>query len=104
MSGDLGHIRMGPGVIAHGMAVGEHAVLRGPGLVERKFPTTKKVAGTLMLLQGLQDGWRVAVFVTGIEGEKDDFFIGVGGIVGVVGVQLLDGGISGGTLPFIGKT
>ena len=57
-----------------------------------------------MFLLGLQDGWRVAVFVTGIKGEKDDFFIGVGGIVGVVGVQLLDGGISGGTLPFIGKT
>ena len=56
-----------------------------------------------MFLQGLQDGWRVAVFVTGIEGEKDDFFIGVGGIVGVVGVQLLDGGISGGTLPSLGK-
>ena len=54
-----------------------------------------------MFLQGLQDGWRVAVFVTGIKSEKDDFFIGVGGIVGVVGVQLLDGGISGGPLPFL---
>ena len=57
-----------------------------------------------MLLPGRLDGGRVAVVVTGIEGEKDDLFSGVGGIVGIVGVQLLDGCISGGTLPFIGKT
>ena len=94
---------MGPGVIAHGMAVGDH-LLYEVGTGRKKISYHKKGGWNLMFLQGLQDGWRVAVFVTGIEGEKDDFFIGVGGIVGVVGVQLLDGGISGGTLPFIGKT
>ena len=94
---------MGPGVIAYGMAVGEHLLYK-VGTGGEKISYHKKGGRNLMLLQGLQNGWRVAVFVTGIEGEEDDFFIGVGGIVGVLGVQLLDGGISGGTLPFIGKT
>ena len=47
----------------------------------------EKRRGRMMLFQGVENCGSVAVFVSGIKRQIEDFFVG---IVGVVGVELLE--------------
>ena len=46
-----------------------------------------------VLFQGFQDPGGVSVFISAVKGEIQDFFFGIFPIIGVVGFQLLTGGV-----------
>ena len=93
---------MRPGVIPHGMTFSEH-LLYEIGVCGEKISDNEKGGRDLVFFQSFQYGRSIAVFVAGIEGQEDHFFVGIGSIVGVVGAQFLDGSVSCGTLSFRGE-
>lgn len=54
----------------------------------------------VVLFQCVQNGGSIAVFITGVEGEIEDFLFRLLDIIGVVLRQKIRGGVPAGAFPF----
>ena len=68
-----------------------------------KIADYKKDSRCLMLLQCIKDCRSISVFVSSIKGQINDFLVCITGIVGIVLFKIIDGGVSGRTLPLLLK-
>lgn len=70
-------------MVCDNMPLGDHAfyeVRAGLQVVS----DDENAAGTLMFFQGVQDHGGIAVLISGVEGQVDDFLAGKIGVPGVV--------------------
>ena len=100
--GDGGHIWVVIGVVAHDVALLDHAADQIRVSLDH-MPHHEKGGGSLMGLEHVQNLAGVAVFIAAVEGQVDHRFGGVPQVVGVILGQILCGGVAYGRLAFGGE-
>ena len=80
---NFAHIRMAHGVITHDMPFTDHPPHQ-IGIPFNVIANQEEGSRGIVLLECVQDLFRAAVFVAGIEGQIDHFFVCVAKISGVV--------------------
>ncbi len=90
------------GVVADNVAFGHHTFYqfgRGFDVVA----DDEECGGSLVLFQRIQNCFCIAVFVTGVEGQIKNFFVGLAGVEGVKLGKIICGRVGDGRFAFFLK-
>ena len=64
----------------------------------------EKGGGSLVLFQRVQNGGGVSIFVSGVKGQEQHFFVGVHGVIGMKLAQVVGGSVGLGRFSFFLET